>query len=126
MKHLNPECSFVEIGTGNCPKCNPVHSPQPQEDWEIRVGMLRQWLNEDRGCKPMVTNDDLKYWLKLPEVIEKAKKEEREEVIKVALNMKIGGFMFTDDYEKSNTVNDKRDGYNEALSDIITKLKEKN
>jgi len=23
MKHLNPECSLVEIGTGNCPKCNP-------------------------------------------------------------------------------------------------------
>ena len=23
MKHLNPECPIVEIGTGNCPKCNP-------------------------------------------------------------------------------------------------------
>ena len=23
MKHLNPDCSLVEIGTGNCPKCNP-------------------------------------------------------------------------------------------------------
>lgn len=23
MKHLNPECPLVEIGTGNCPKCNP-------------------------------------------------------------------------------------------------------
>ena len=23
MKHLNPECPVVEIGSGNCPKCNP-------------------------------------------------------------------------------------------------------
>lgn len=26
MKHLNPECPLVEIGTGNCPKCNPDRS----------------------------------------------------------------------------------------------------
>jgi hypothetical protein len=29
----------------------------------IRVGMLRQWLNEDRGCKPLVTNKDIMFWL---------------------------------------------------------------
>ena len=22
MKHLNPNCSNIEIGSGNCPKCN--------------------------------------------------------------------------------------------------------
>ena len=27
------------------------------------VGMLRQWLNEDRKCTPMVTNEDIEYWL---------------------------------------------------------------
>ena len=23
MKHLNPTCPVIEIGDGNCPKCNP-------------------------------------------------------------------------------------------------------
>lgn len=32
---------------------------------ERNIGMLRQWLNEDRKCEPMVTNDDIKYWLNL-------------------------------------------------------------
>lgn len=22
MKHKNPDCSYIEIGSGNCPKCN--------------------------------------------------------------------------------------------------------
>lgn len=31
----------------------------------VRIGMLRQWLNEDRITDPkkMVTNEDLKHWL---------------------------------------------------------------
>ncbi len=29
------------------------------------IGMLRQWLNEDRKCEPMVTNEDIKHWLSL-------------------------------------------------------------
>ena len=31
----------------------------------VKIGMLRQWLNEDRKCEPMVTNDDIIYWLEL-------------------------------------------------------------
>jgi len=33
---------------------------------KIRIGMLRQWLNEDRitDSKKLVTNDDLIYWLR--------------------------------------------------------------
>lgn len=35
------------------------------EDFDVRIGMLRQWLNEDRitDTSKMVTNDDIKYWL---------------------------------------------------------------
>jgi len=32
---------------------------------DIRIGMLRQWLNEDRNCTPMVTNEDIKTWLEI-------------------------------------------------------------
>jgi len=34
-------------------------------DIEIRIGMLRQWLNEDRIDDPnkMVTNEQIKRWL---------------------------------------------------------------
>lgn len=33
----------------------------------IRIGMLRQWLNEDRITDPkrMVTNEDIIHWLTL-------------------------------------------------------------
>lgn len=27
------------------------------------IGFLRQWLNEDRNCEPMVSNEDLEKWL---------------------------------------------------------------
>lgn len=27
------------------------------------IGQLRQWLNEDRNCTPMVTDEELKVWL---------------------------------------------------------------
>lgn len=32
---------------------------------KVRIGMLRQWLNEDRitDSKKLVTNEDLIYWL---------------------------------------------------------------
>lgn len=35
------------------------------EDIEQRIGMLRQWLNEDRITDPkrMITNEDIKHWL---------------------------------------------------------------
>lgn len=32
-----------------------------------RINNLRQWLNEDRKCTPMVTNADILYWLVLME-----------------------------------------------------------
>ena len=32
-------------------------------DKERDISMLRQWLNEDRKCTPMVTNDEIKHWL---------------------------------------------------------------
>jgi hypothetical protein len=34
---------------------------------DLRIGMLRQWLNEDRITDPkkMVTNEELKVWLEL-------------------------------------------------------------
>lgn len=47
---------------------------------EIRISMLRQWLNEDRISDPkkMITNADIKYWLGLigsEEYREELKKE---------------------------------------------------
>jgi len=27
------------------------------------ISFLRQWLNEDRNCKPLVTNQEIWYWL---------------------------------------------------------------
>ena len=34
-------------------------------DINLRIGMVRQWLNEDRITDPkkMITNEDLKHWL---------------------------------------------------------------
>lgn len=34
-----------------------------EEETNRNIGMLRQWLNEDRNTTPMVTNEDIKYWL---------------------------------------------------------------
>ncbi len=36
-----------------------------EEKLEQRIGMLRQWLNEDRIKEPdkMITNEDIKHWL---------------------------------------------------------------
>ena len=38
---------------------------EEKEKIELNIGMLRQWLNEDRitDVKKMVTNGDLKYWI---------------------------------------------------------------
>lgn len=43
----------------------------------VRISMLRQWLNEDRITDPnkMVTNDDILVWLGT--IVEQAKEEER-------------------------------------------------
>ena len=42
---------------------------------EREIGMLRQWLNEDRIYDPkkMITNEDIIYWLEQPRVEEVAK-----------------------------------------------------
>lgn len=32
MKHLNPDCPVIEIGAGNCPKCNP-EPKKPAWEW---------------------------------------------------------------------------------------------
>lgn len=42
------------------------HAPLPEIKTTIRnVGMMRQWLNEDRITDPkkMVTNEDILHWL---------------------------------------------------------------
>jgi len=42
------------------------HAPLPEIKTTIRnIGMLRQWLNEDRITDPkkMVTNEDIMHWL---------------------------------------------------------------
>lgn len=46
----------------NCTACEPVTK---KENFEVRIGMLRQWLNEDiiTDPKKMVTNEEIKYWL---------------------------------------------------------------
>jgi len=36
-----------------------------EEEFVKNIGMLRQWLNEDRKCEPMVTNDEIKHWLNI-------------------------------------------------------------
>jgi len=48
-----------------------------QEQININIGMLRQWLNEDRIDEPnkMVTNEDIKHWLKFG-LTEESKKSE--------------------------------------------------
>jgi len=44
---------------------------------EHNIGMLRQWLNEDRICdiNRMVTNEQIGSWLKLQEIKAKYQKE---------------------------------------------------
>jgi hypothetical protein len=57
-------------------------------DINLRIGLLRQWLNEDRITDPkkMVTNEDLHHWL--DEAIESALEAERKR-IKVALEEEV-------------------------------------
>jgi hypothetical protein len=33
------------------------------DDMKQPISFLRQWLNEDRNCKPLVTNQEIWYWL---------------------------------------------------------------
>lgn len=42
-----------------------ISNEEKKETWETKVGMLRQWLNEDRITDPqkMVTNEQIIKWL---------------------------------------------------------------
>lgn len=55
-----------------CEKCYEVilvtqTSSSVIEEMRVRIGMLRQWLNEDRidDPKKMVNNEDIEHWLDL-------------------------------------------------------------
>lgn len=34
-----------------------------EHEQEAKIGLLRQWLNEERSCSPLVTNEEIKKWL---------------------------------------------------------------
>lgn len=46
-------------------KCANCIIQEYKESLKIRVGMLRQWLNEDRidDTNKMVDNEDIEHWL---------------------------------------------------------------
>lgn len=52
-------------------------------DIDKKINMLRQWLNERPSGSPLITNNDIRYWLGLPkedrmsiqEALEKAHKQ---------------------------------------------------
>lgn len=79
-----------------------------------RIGMLRQWLNEDRikNAKYFVTNEDIEHWLHLNDYVaqevRKAVENERRE--------NIGASAF----DRIKYIAEK-DGYEKALRDIERK-----
>jgi len=44
---------------------------------ELAIGMLRQWLNEERITDPkkMVTSEEIKHWLEIEDIEEEEEKE---------------------------------------------------
>jgi len=54
-----------EIATGDIKEALTTTLKEATEPDMVRVGMLRQWLNEDRITDPekMVTNEDIISWL---------------------------------------------------------------
>lgn len=48
-------------------QCIDCENSDEEKESEMRIGMLRQWLNEDRitDVDKLVTNDDIKHWLNL-------------------------------------------------------------
>lgn len=42
MKHLNPDCTNIELGSGNCPKCNKTSD----EVWDEAVEKNRNIKEE--------------------------------------------------------------------------------
>lgn len=78
-EELGEECEHRGSENGICNGCGKEVYPQPLTEGEgetgynfetnsVRIGMLRQWLNEDRidSPKKMVTNEQLEYWLQAP------------------------------------------------------------
>ena len=70
--HTFADCPICSTGKlTDCPKYRSMSEECRVEDkakaMNERIGMLRQWLNEDRITDPkkMITNDDIKYWLEL-------------------------------------------------------------
>lgn len=64
------KCTCFHTGKCKTHGCNmiPHAGCKPQGTEEItttptRIGMLRQYLNEDRKCTPLVTNEDIIFWL---------------------------------------------------------------
>lgn len=45
-----------------------------KENWKVKIGMLRQWLNEDRikDAERFVTNKDLEDWLDIATTVAEA------------------------------------------------------
>jgi hypothetical protein len=87
----------------------------------IRVGMLRQWLNENRQCTPLVTNADILFWLTgdkehlvtPDQAIAQERARLREEVVKL---MKKDG--------DAGLTGVGAEGYNTALADVLALLRE--
>lgn len=68
-----PEVAGIEEFIRDVTQITPV----PKHTGQIasrNIGMLRQWLNEDRKCKPMVTNEEIAYWLGLSTLTPKGEK----------------------------------------------------
>ncbi len=53
---------FMPCCTDSSYQANRDNTPVTKMD--IRIGMLRQWLNE-KPADRLVTNEDIKYWLDL-------------------------------------------------------------
>lgn len=135
-----PEGYCREDVNGFCYFCGrdmTSHSPQPQEDWER--GFKKYLLDNLRGDLAETEFTATLIIRKVIPLIEQAKKEALREAVEVVEGMK-KVTIETNYYEEFK--NDKQkwvnlmlakillknyvEGYNEALSDITTKLKENN
>ncbi len=63
----NPPCGqkIEHLKCCLCEETNPKIIPRSK--LLEKIGMLRQWLNEDKITEPkeMITNEDIKHWLDL-------------------------------------------------------------
>lgn len=75
-KYLNghyKEIVFEQDEILPTPQPTGSNHPTTDKELEIKIGMLRQWLNEERikDADRFVTNDDIKMWLDLDNQIAK-------------------------------------------------------